>query len=976
MALELRVLGPVAALSDGLPIDLGTAKERALLALLALNAGKVVSADRIADDLWDGAPPAQASATLRVYVSHLRKALSGTISDGELIKTQRPGYLLDVTPDALDATRFEGICRSARAAAAAGDHAGAADSLREALALWRGPALADVADQAFARLEANRLEEARLAALEDRIAADLALGRHAELIGELDVLTAEHPLRERLWAHRITALYRSGRQADALAAYRRLRERLADELGIDPSPELQQLERMVLAQDEALAPVPTREHLREINLPTYRTAFFGRRSEIEALDRTLNDHQLVTVTGVGGCGKTRLAIEAASQLAAGFAHGTYFVDLGSISDADLVLQTIAAGVNMAMGTMTVAARPLHEELRELVRDRRALVVLDNCEHVLEAAAAGAELLIDASRELRVIATSREPFGLDGEHVFAIPSLGLPDDAAPAEADSVRLFVDRAVAARADFRLDSANIAAVADVCRRLDGIPLAIELAAARVSHLSPRQIADRLGDRFRLLTGGRRRVPRQQTLQAAMDWSYDLLTEDDRRFLRRLSVFPAEFSLEAAEQVAGAGLSTPAIDLLGSLIAKSLLTLADDDDAIGYRLPETVRAYAESRLAEAAEGDGTRTAHLEYVLDWIAAQPEEYRTFSIIRTELTKEAPNLLAAVWWAELTQRPQAMATILGSTRLLWSFMGGWETGANVYERALAVESQLERRERVLLLGQAAGMTFFLNRYDEAVAHSSKAVALGDDDDGIPFIEALFIHASLLAPVDPDAARGHMDRALELAERFGPAAVGTVSAHYGEACMMWRDYSGALGRYEIASKLGEEFYTSHWGRFGMALAYDLLGEVDPAIAASGEAMSYVEAWQRRSARYAEPFMSLMTKFSRAITLAHGGRTDDAKGVLRSLVADMDRRRVPFGLETGISACAIVRWYEDDPAGASRLFGRSGPAVRCLSAGAVRNHYLGLVREALGPELARKCRAEGEAMSIEDAIAEALGS
>ena len=981
MGLELRILGPVEATADGASIDLGTAKERALLALLALNLGRVVSAERLAEDLWEGEPPPQAAATLRVYVSHLRRALGD-----DSIKTRKPGYLLHLPPEALDASRFESTCGLARMASVTGDHRRAAALFREALDLWRGRALADVADQAFARADALRLEEARLVTLEERIDADLKLGRDADLVGELEFLTAEHPLRERLWSHLVTALYRSGRQADALATIRKLRGRLADELGIDPSPELQELERRILAQDPELSPAPARAAVHDIRLPAYRTAFFGRDNEIEALSRRLIEHQLVTVTGVGGCGKTRMAVEAAQGLADDYADGVYFIDLGSIADPGLVPQIVASSLGVSGGGVTGgSSRPVMEDVVALLRGRSVLIVLDNCEHLIEASAQAAEELLEASKDLRMIATSREPLGIDDEQVLAIPSLEVPGEKDHVETDSVRLFADRARAARAGFELTTVNIGAVADICRRLDGIPLAIELAAARVAHLSPGQIAERLNDRFRLLTGGRRRIQRQQTLQATMDWSYDLLDENERSVLRRLSVFPSDFSLEAAEAVGVWGLSGSALDLMGSLVAKSMASIEERNGIARYRLPETVRLYAEERLAGTDEGNAARTRHLDHFVSMIEAISAEILdpTGFMLSGLAGAEYANLAAALLWADVSEQPEKMARILAQTRLLWWFVGSWKAGMEFYDRALSFGDRIDRRSRLSLLSQSAGLSVFSDDFVDARRRAMEAIELGRDDDGYAMIEALFIYGQLLAPTDPDGARSVFDRAMRLAEGEGPIAQAALLVQRGEAAMAWGEYALARDSYDTATTLAPDFYMTYWGRAGTSLACHLLGEDEDALRWAVDAMARTGVMVslqpppvvlEAGFPAQEPFLNLLARFSHALALTGVGRLDDAMQTLREHLTIMERTRIPGGIETSLIALAAIALQRGDPEKASRLLAKAAAGIRNLSAGAALRHYVHLVRQALDRETARRCRAEGAAMSIDEALAYAL--
>jgi predicted ATPase len=539
------------------------------------------------------------------------------------------------------AGRFEALALAGREELRR-DPGQAAATLREALALWRGPALTDVATAGFAGPAVARLEELRLGALEDRIDADLAAGGHETLVAELDELVADHPLRERLWGQLMRALSAAGRQADALAAYQRLRSRLAEELGIDPSPELRELHLAVLrGPTAALAPAarptagptaagsPGRAAGRT-NLRAQITSFVGRDDDIARITAVLADARLVTLTGPGGAGKTRLAAEAAARLVDQMPDGVWLVELAPVGDPGDLPQTLlsllgARELGLLAPPGASAAAPV-DRLVDAIGDKRLLLIVDNCEHLVAAVAGLVDLLLGRCPALRVLATSREPLKLAGEVLHPVGPLAVPGGpVTPAEAlryPAVRLFTDRAAAARPAFALDEATLAPVLRICRGLDGIPLAIELAAARLRALSAEQVADRLHDRFRLLgDGSRAPLPRHQTLRAVVDWSWDLLEDAERVLLRRLAVFAGGATLEAAERVC-AGPGGPAVGdvlyLLAALVDKSLVVVDDDDrpGAVRYRLLETVRAYAEERLRAAGEDEALRRAHHAYFLD------------------------------------------------------------------------------------------------------------------------------------------------------------------------------------------------------------------------------------------------------------------------------------------------------------------------------------------------------------------------
>ncbi|HEY2201914.1 MAG TPA: BTAD domain-containing putative transcriptional regulator, partial [Solirubrobacteraceae bacterium] len=560
------------------------------------------------------------------------KALGG---DGERIATRAPGYLLRVDRDELDLYRFERLVSEADGA----EPAKAAAKLREALVLWRGAPLADLSYASFAQPAIRRLEELRLSTFEKRIEVDLELGRHAELVGELEMLVEQHPLREHLRAQLMLALYRCGRQADALAAYQNARRVLVEQLAVEPSARLRQLHQAILRQEESLdlaamvaahdplvaaASESARPGLREDpnvphNLPTQISRFVGRDHELSELRQLLSHARVITLTGAAGVGKTRLALQLAASMLDGLGDGAWFVDLAPLTDATLVAAQLAG----VLGVREQPGRPLLQSLIAACRERQLLVILDNCEHVIAEAAHVADQLVRSCPRMIILATSREPLAIEGEHLYRVPPLFVPPATADPdrllESDAVRLFADRARQQRSDFAVDPDNASAVGRLCRRLDGIPLAIELAAARLRTLPLDEIENRLDQRFRLLTGGHRITPpRHQTLQALIDWSYDLLNPEEQEMLERLSVFAGGFDLYSAEAVAGAGFESPVdvLDQLAALVDKSLLQ-ADDVGAVRYRLLDTVRDYATAKLlarSQAAAG-ALRAAHCDHYL-------------------------------------------------------------------------------------------------------------------------------------------------------------------------------------------------------------------------------------------------------------------------------------------------------------------------------------------------------------------------
>ena len=718
--MQIRVLGPVELLVDGHTRPLPASGERELLGLLALAVGRVVSVPALIDALWGEQLPANPGNALQVRVSKLRRALTAA-GLGDLLLTRPPGYLLDVDPLSVDALRFADLVAAARAAAGT-DPETAAGRYREALALWRGTPLAEFADTRWAAPEVARLTHLQLAAQVELIDLELAAGRHPALLSELEALTAAHPLHEPLHRRFMLALYRAGRQADALAAYQHAREVLDAELGLTPGAELRGLQEAILRQDPNLQPPartaatpaearpsPTEPARR---LPPRLTSFLGRGADLHRVTELLGTARLVTITGPGGVGKTSLALEAARAAADRFRDGVALVRLGGVTDPVQVPQAVLA----ALAIRDVATATAEDQLLGHLRNRAVLLVLDNCEHLADACALLAEQLLESCPRVRLLATSREPLAARGEVQSAVEPLPVPPQTADAAeltgTASVRLFLDRASGVLPHFQLSEENRSAVADICRHLDGMPLAIELAAARVAALPLDELARRMGDRFALLTTGPRTAEaRQRTLRATVDWSYQLLTDPERVLLRRLSVFRGGWTLDAVQAVAGGEPLNPAalVDLLGRLVERSLVVV-DRTDA-RYHLLETIREYADERLAESGEADRIARAHAGYLIA-VAEQAEtELRGDGQARwlPRLALERNDIDAALAWctAHAPDEPDAGLRLVASLGWYWYFATHPEGGRRVAAMLTAAPGgSLAARARALQALAVAG------------------------------------------------------------------------------------------------------------------------------------------------------------------------------------------------------------------------------------------------------------------------------
>ncbi|TDB99226.1 BTAD domain-containing putative transcriptional regulator [Actinomadura sp. 7K534] len=823
--MRFGVLGPLAVWTDaGTPVHVPEAKVRTLLAVLLTAAGRPVSADRLADALWGDRPPRNPKGTLQARVSQLRGVLDAAEPGGRsLIVSRPPGYVLDTAPETVDAGRFAALLRQARDTA---DPLARARLLGDALALWRGPAHADFADAEFARAAITTLEENRLTALEEHAEARLDLGEHAALAAELAEPVARHPLRERLRAAHLRALYRAGRQNEALTGYHDLRERLAGELGVDPSPELTALYRAILEQDPSLDADPPEAGRAAPRPPVPLDELIGRDREIAQARALLAAHRLVTLTGTGGVGKTRLALETAARSAADHPGGVWLVELaaGRPATADELAEHVARVIGLRGEP---AAGPV-QRLGAALRGRRALLVLDNCEHVAEPAAELAGRLLGDVPGLRILATSREPLGVPAERLLIVPPLGLPGREAAPEAlrrsGAVRLFTARAAAAAPGFALDEGSAPWVASICRRLDGVPLALELAATRVRALGVRELAARLDDRFRVLAGGRRGGPaRQRTLRAVIDWSWELLTGPERVALRRLAVHAGGCTLDAAEEVCGAG-----VDALARLVDRSLVVRAGDGR---YRLLESIAAYGLERLREAGEEDEVRRRHARYYTDLAERAAERLRGPEQPQwlERLDQEAANLAAALDRGDAVRLVNALGWY-------WYLRGRFDEARRAFTTALAAPDAAASPARVEAGTWLAGFTMLAGADTDSEELRRDALKHHGDSFAQAKAEWLLSHVHW-AYGDLAANEARTDHALKVfrarGDRWFTAAALATRAKFA----MGRGDLAAMARDAGESRAIFDGLGDPWGRLEAADALarhaEITGDHDGAAA-----------------------------------------------------------------------------------------------------------------------------------------------
>ncbi len=861
------VLGPLAAWSaDGRAVGVPEVKVRALLADLLIQEGRPLSTDRLVDDLWGERPPGNPTNTLQTKISQLRKTLEKAEAGGrELVVRQPTGYLLRVEVDAVDAQRFRTLTARARATE---DPRVRAKLLSDALALWRGPVLADFVDEPFAVPTIQRLDEERLIALEEWAQARLALGEHSLLVAELGDLVAQYPLRERLRALQLRALYQAGRQSEALNSYAELRKRLVEELGVEPGPQLAALHQAILAQDPALngAPAPTTSAARSrTNLPAPLTELVGRTSAVREVRSLISEARLVTLTGPGGVGKTRLAMEAAAQLAETVRDGAWLVELAGLDRQacpesscpveDWVVEVVAAAFGVregpASGSLPAGApAKLADRLADALRAREILLVLDNCEQAIEPVAKLAARLLRAAPGLRIIVTGQEPLGLAGEVLWTVPPLDVPEEVTPQpgravedmlasvrEFSAVRLFVARAAAAAPGFALSADNAPTIAAICRRLDGIPLALELAATRVRVLGVYELLSRLDNRFQLLAAGHRDAPaRQQTLRAMIDWSWELLTEAERSVLRRLAIHVESCTLEAAEEVcAGDGVeTTEVLDLLARLVDRSLVVVVDGMDGcvgVRYRLLESVAAYCIEHLRKAGEFERVRQRHHRYytaLAERAEVQlrgPEQRQWLE----RLDLETANLRAALEGTVRQRDADLALRLVNSLAWYWFLRGRLGEAHRSVTMALSVDidAAASPAARARAVTWQAGIATLIGDGTDLAEQGNRALKLFEDvdDPGGQSRAEWFVNFALIGMGDLSARADLVDRSLAsfraLGDRWGVAAALSTRA------------AQALSRGELAaarrdSEQSAALFLELGDRWGKLKATDVLSSL----------------------------------------------------------------------------------------------------------------------------------------------------
>ena len=953
---SIGVLGPLVVVGDdAAPIPLRGARPRRLLALLVARLGRAVAADELVEVLWGGDLPAHPGAALQSQVHRLRRQLGPA---GVWVATEGSGYRLACAPEEVDAVRFEQLVATAKARSVEPDVA--LRELEEALRLWRGRAYADVGDHDELRVEAARLDELRAEAAEFRADLLLAAGRVSEAARAVEELAAEHPYRERPVAVRMRALGRQGRHVDALRAYDAFRRRLGEDLGLEPSPELRFLEGDLLRHSAPLPPA--------IGLPG--NSFVGREVDLADAAALVERARLVTFTGPGGVGKTRLAAHVAARVASRFPDGIYRCELAPLRDPEAVTGAVASALQVEERT----GRRLIDRAVEYLQPKEALLLLDNCEHVLDGASEVVASVLSGTPQVVVIATSRRRLGVEGEHVYFVrplPVAGAGDDTAP----PVTLFLDRAAAIRRDLDLSDDDRAAVRELCRRLDGLPLAVELAAARSRSRAPAEILAEVGERLDRLADTGRRLDRHRSMEAAMSWSYQLLGPVEQATFRQVSVFAGGWTAEAAAHLVDASASE-ADDALSSLVDHSLVTVATSSGRSRFAMLEPIRQFAEGRLGAEGRPDATRARHAAWAVRFIETADAGLRSADEAGwvAEMHAEVANLRAAHRWCVDHDPASAMRIVAA---LYW--YAYWYGPPEVFAWA-----------------------------DDTVV---RFAASGD-----PHLPGAYATAAVGAwrRADFDRARALAQRGIELAAAAGDPASARfawealrstelLAGHY-ERALACRDQAMALARVA-----GDVVHEAHAHAVG-ALALGYLGKADNAAdelavaaqllatcdnpttralcdyvagenrldLAPREAIAFLQRSRDTARQVGNRFIASVAGLSAVSSAARLGDPTDILGDYAELIEYFHRAGAWTQLWTTIRTLieTLTRLGRDEPA--ALLYGAlcaTGTGAPVTGADAVRlNEAATTLRARLGDEAFTRLQGEGAALGDEPAADYAL--
>jgi predicted ATPase/DNA-binding SARP family transcriptional activator len=979
--MQYQVLGQMRVLRDDAPIQLGGPMALRLLAALLVDAPRAIERDTLIDRLWGDEPPTTATTALQVHVSHLRRVLEPS-RRGEgcsMLRTTDEGYALAIDRAQIDAEQFEWLVRKAEDLAESEPERALSD-VESARALWRGRPWGAVADEVWLRSEVSRLEELRRRADELWADVQLALGRQELIVDSLAGAVAAEPLREHRWEQLMVALYRCGRQAEALRSFQDARRTLTEELGIEPSPALRALEQAVLVQASTLdAPTRSPRERPRHNLPAALTSLIGREDDLRAARKLVEASRLVTLTGVGGVGKTRVAVQCATDVVPRFDDGAWLVELAPISDSGLVPGRVAA----TLGLREWGGQSVVDMIADYLADRSLLLVIDNCEHVIDATARLVDALVNAAPNLHVLCTSREALGLPYEQVFRVPVLDVPapsedtDAVILAGAAAVRLFVERARAVTASFELNAKNQADVAELCRRLDGIPLALELGAGRVDSMTPAEIVHHLDHRFQLLGVDRTHAGRHQTMRGTIDWSHELLESSEQTLFARLSVFTGGWTITTARSVAtGSGLDEPTVvDGLAGLVRKSMVVAESVARTTRYRMLESLRQYAHERLASSGEEVAVRNRHAEHFTRLVEDLADDVRgpRQDVAYGTLLTELDNVRAAFDWHLAAGDAVTALRLVRILRTFWTELMPSE-GVGRALAAVALGGSASAAARAGGLADAAWIGYVSGR-EECVRHAEESVAVSQAAGIPPDPEALCTLALR------DVYAGCFDRSLARLEGAIAASRAIddpyeISAALTGTCMV----HAILGDTDAALAAGEE---------AVALARHL--GYDTQIAGSLGALGF--AWGARNLERGVALLDESLALKSDTTYSALARV--VSGHLHLMLGDHDGALHLFGETLEIYGELGDAFYLptslEGTAGALCLRGKSTAAARLLGASemvrrklaipglpieiALRESALDMVAASV-PEHERDCELKvGRRWTVDETVAYALG-
>ncbi|HEU5099276.1 MAG TPA: BTAD domain-containing putative transcriptional regulator [Roseiflexaceae bacterium] len=987
--LHIQLLGGFDLRFDNAPITtLDQQRLQALLAHLLLHRNTPSPRQHLAFLLWPDSTEAQARANLRHLLHHLRQALPDAdrflYTDAQVLQWRQDAAFT------LDVIAFEHALAQADQAERRGDQAALRIALIDAIDCYRGDLLPGWYDD-WVLLERERLRQTYLATLERLVVLLEQAGEHAVAIGYAQQLLRHDPLHETSYQHLMRLYALSGDRASAVRVYQTCAAVLERELGVEPSPATREAyERLLHLEVPVERPLTPAAVARRDNLPIALTSFIGRTREIAEITQLLANTRLLTLTGAGGCGKTRLALALAGEQAAAYPDGVWFIEQAALMDEALMPQAVAA----TLGVREEPQRPLTTTLVDALRSRAMLLLLDNCEHLLDGCARLVQTLLSACPRLRILATSREPLGIAGETTWLVPSLGLPDpQGLPALADlvqveAVRLFVERATATLPIFRLTETNAAAVALVCRRLDGLPLAIELAAARVKVLAMEQLVARLDDCFRLLTAGSRTaLPRHQTLRAAIDWSYDLLSEPERAVFRRLAAFAGGWTLEAAETVcAGEGIAADdMLELLAHLVDKSLVLVeAQAGKAVRYRLLEPIRQYAREQLLEAGEVAATQQRHTRFFLALAeTAEPQLYGAQQVLWLErLEAEHDNLRAALHWAAQRDNVALSVRLAGALWRFWAARGLWTEGwtrlAEILPLAQAAAMPRTAAWAKVLQGSAV-LAFYLGDHAAARPLFEQSLAIYRQLGERPGIAWTLIYYGWLINDggDPLVARPLLEESLAICRELGDRqGMGWALARLGLGHVFLGDLLAARPLLEeslaMCRTVGDRWGTA-WALHLLAVVVGELDNTTTAIALEEESVPIWRALRdRRNRAYTLGVLGYLTIDQGEYAEAHRLLVEAL--TLQQAVGDK------WGAALTLWFAAVLSAIQGQPERAHRLESASAALVEAIGAAlpvAIMTRFvekLALSRQTLTSDAQARAWAEGRAMTLEQAIAEAL--